>query len=239
MKKKSLFALLFLPLALSSCEGFDYSVYPTTVFRPEYYDYRIYVFYGLLALGTLNLIGGIIFRLACDKTVFKKAHIPASASIIAAVIQFLIGVAVCLVGIFVKEGIVHYMALFYSWVILTPLTIWVRQSTGAFHKSLSFWFYYIGVLTVSFVLGFLFFSNPWISVLYAFAPFNILFVWAEGRKEKFKQAMATMGLQIGLNLFCFVTCGWIVFACYPNQIAFIILYIVHVLVVGFMGIFIH
>lgn len=241
MKQKAKWlALLPLFTLLTSCSNEQLDQYPTTVFRPEFYSYRMWVFYGLLMLGSVSLLACLIMRIAGRKTIFKDATVLIVPTILGSLIQFAIGVAFCLIGIFVPTGYAHYIAFFCCWIILCPATTFVRDSTMAFHKATSFFFLAFGAGTLGFLVGFLFIQNGWLAVLYAFSPIYILCRWAEAHKAKrMKEAFGTIFLQLLLNIVSLIFCGWITFVCFPWMVAFVILYILHFLVITFSIIFIH
>ena len=235
MKKKYYLPLFLLGgVLLTGCDYGDILKYPETMFRPEYYSYHMWVFYGLLILGTINLAGGIIFRVVCKDTIFKNAMIPLKQTIVASVFQYVLGLVFCIIGIFADNLVWHYMAFFYCWVILAPATTWVRESTEEFRKATSFWFLFTGITTVSFVLGFLFFQDPWVSILYATGPIHICLLWlGYDRIEDAKDPTATMGGQCFYNVLTLISSGWITFICYPIRVLWYILYVLHVLILIF------
>jgi hypothetical protein len=83
-------------------------------------------------------------RVAGRRTIFKDATVLIVPTIVGSLIQFAIGVAFCLIGIFVPTGYAHYIAFFCCWIILCPATTFVRESTMAFHKATSFFFLAFG-----------------------------------------------------------------------------------------------
>ena len=235
MKKlKRILPLLVSVFLLTGCDYNDILAYRTTVFRTDFFSFHHWVFYGLIILGSINLIGGIIFRVLCRNTIFKNAMIPLTPTIVASCFQFALGLSFCLLGIFGANMVWHYIAFFYSWVILAPATTWVREATDEFKKSSAFWFLFTGIASVGIALGFLFFQDPWVSILYATAPIHTCLLWLGYNKiEDAKDPGATMAGQCVYNVATFFSCGWLTFICYPIRILWYILYVVHIIILVF------
>ena len=237
LKKKATFlGLLLSAFLLSGCslqEQID--AYPTTMFKPGFYDNLHWIFIGSIILGTISFVICLLLRILLDQKLFKESELTKTHSIILIVSSYAIGLGVCLLGLFVKNDIWRYISLFNIWGIFFPVTVVVRLSGGTFRTSTAFWFFMLATISVSSVLGFFMFQNIPIVILFALSPIGKVACWVSDlfREEENASSGEIMGMQFIPTTLLSLWSGWICLVFYPMTVLFWILFAAHVAYIGY------
>ena len=238
LKKKATFlGLLLSAFLLSGCslqEQID--AYPTTMFKPGFYDNLHWIFIGSIILGTIGFVICLLLRILLDQKFFKESELTKTHSIILIVSSYVIGLGICLLGLFVKNDIWRYISLFNIWGIFFPASVVVRLAGGTFRTSTAFWFLMLAVVSVSAVLGFFMFQNIPIVILFALSPIGKMSFWISDlyREEANASSGEKMGMQFIPITLLSLWSGWVCLVFYPMTVLFWILFAAHVGYTGFI-----